>query len=514
LPSVNRNGQKFKFAPSQSKKIAMAIEYMLGVDVGTSGCKAMVLGQNGAVIGNSFRGYETHHPRSMWAEQKPEDWYEAFKYAVKSVLVKTKVQGENIASIGIDGMMNSPTFLDEKGNVVRPSIIWMDQRSTPQERWLTEKIGEEKILNNVYSPPTSTSLLSKILWVKENQPKIWEKTHKVLLPKDYIRFKLVESFVTDWSDASATQLFNMNKFSWSREICEATEIDTSKLPEAIPSTKIVGRLSRKAVEDTDLTEEIPVVAGCSDAAADNLAAGVIDPKQCLIRLGTCGALFLITDKVTPDPAKRYYVLAHCIAGRWMIHSLTPCGLASEWFRDICLNRENHELMEALAKKAPLGSRGLLFHPYLMGEHTPRRGSSLRGGFLGITLRHKMEHLVRAVFEGIAFSFRECFRVFEEIEPSIKSVRVVGGGVKSPLWRSIMSDVLGVTLEAPVSEDASFGAGLLGGIGVGLFRNPKDAVDKCIKIKNITKPNAKNHEKYGKLFGVYIKTLDKLQGVVW
>lgn len=492
----------------------MATECMLGVDIGTSGCKTVILSRNGAVIGNSSKGYKTYHPRAMWAEQKPEDWYESFKHTVKSVLAKTDIQRKNIVSIGIDGMMNGPTFLDEKGKIVRPSIIWMDQRSTSQERWLTEKIGEEKILNNVCSSLTPTSLLPKILWVKENQPKIWEKTHKVLLPKDYIRFKLVESFVTDWSDASATQLFNVNKFSWSNEICGAAGIDTSKLPAAVPSTKIVGQLSKKAAEDIGLTEGIPIVAGCSDAAADNLAAGVIDPNQCLIRLGTCGALFMVTDKASPDPAKRYYVLAHCIAGRWMIHSLTPCGLASKWFQDVCLNHGAHKLIEALAKKAPLGSRGLLFHPYLMGEHTPRRGSSLRGSFLGITLHHTKEHFARAVFEGIAFSFRECFRVFEEIEPSIESVRVVGGGVKSPLWRSIMSDVLGVTVEIPVSEDASFGAGLLGGIGTGLFRNPKDAVDKCIKIKNITKPNAKNHKKYEKLFREYIKTLDKLQSLIW
>lgn len=502
----------------------MAHEYMLGVDVGTSGCKAMILGKNGVVVGKSSKEYQTYHPKAIWAEQEPEEWYKAFKIAVKRVFSKAEVKGKNIVSIGIDGMMNGPTFLNEKGKVLRPSIIWMDQRSTSQEKWLKENLGEEEILNNIYSPLTPTGLLSKILWVKENQPKIWKKTHKILLPKDYIRSKLVESLVTDWSDASATQLFNVKKLSWSNEICDAAEIDVTKLPTVVPSTKVVGQSSKKAAEEIGLTEGIPVVAGCSDAAADNLTAGVINPNQFLIRLGTCGALFSVTDKVSPDPAMRYYVLNHCVPKRWMRHLLTPAGLSSEWFQNVFyekelrptknLIRDTRLQFERMAKKAPLGSQGLLFHPYLMGEHTLRRDFRLKGSFIGITPLHTKEHFARAVFEGIAFSLRECFKIFEEIEPSIKSVRVVGGGAKSPLWRSIISDVLGIKIEIPVSEGASFGAGLLGGIGTGVFRNSEDAVGECVEMKNVVEPNPENHEKYEKFFRVYREALDKLQDLTW
>lgn len=488
-------------------------EYMLGVDIGTSGCKTVVLDQNGTVISNSFKRYETYYPKAGWAEQNPEDWYEAFKHTINCIFAKTKLQKRDIVSIGIDGMMSSPIFLGEKGKVLRSTIIWMDQRSVAQVKWLKQNLKNHLVLNG---PLTPTGLLSKILWVKENQPGIWKETRKILLPKDYIRFKLSKSFVTDWSDASATQLFNVENLSWSDEVCEVAGINKSKLPEAVSSTEVVGRVTKKTAMEIGLPEGIPLVAGCSDAAADNLTAGVIYPNQCLIRLGTCGALFMIIDKVPSDQSKRYYVI-HYMPNRWMIHLVTPAGLSKEWFQQTFWKedpRATNELFDAMAKKVPVGSQGLIFHPYLLGEHTPREDSKLRGSFIGITRHHTKEHFARAVLEGIAFSIKECFKVFEEINPAIKSIRAVGGGMKSLLWREIITDMLGIEIEIPVFEDASFGAGLLGGIGIGLFKDPEDAVNKCIKIKDIVKPDKTIHKKYEKFFTMYTETLDKLQNLAW
>lgn len=488
-------------------------EYMLGVDIGTSGCKTAVLDQNGTVISNSFKRYETYYPKAGWAEQNPEDWYEAFKYTINCIFAKTKLQKRDIVSIGIDGMMSSPIFLGEKGKVLRSTIIWMDQRSVAQVKWLKQNLKNHLVLNG---PLTPTELLSKILWVKENQPGIWKETRKILLPKDYIRFKLSKSFVTDWSDASATQLFNVENLSWSDEVCEVAGINKSKLPEAVSSTEVVGRVTKKTAMEIGLPEGIPLVAGCSDAAADNLTAGVIYPNQCLIRLGTCGALFMIIDKVPSDQSKRYYVI-HYMPNRWMIHLVTPAGLSKEWFQQTFWKedpRATNELFDAMAKKVSVGSQGLIFHPYLSGEHTPREDSKLRGSFIGITRHHTKEHFARAVLEGIAFSIKECFKVFEEINPAIKSVRAVGGGMKSLLWREIITDMLGIEIEIPAFEDASFGAGLLGGIGIGLFKDPEDAVNKCIKIKDIVKPDKTIHKKYEKFFTMYTETLDKLQNLAW
>ncbi|TET06974.1 MAG: xylulokinase [Candidatus Atribacteria bacterium] len=489
-------------------------EYMLGVDIGTSSCKVTVLSPNGNVIASSFKRYRTYYPKTGWAEQNPLDWYEAFKYTVNSIFEKKNLQKKDIVSIGIDGMMNSPVFLDDKGKVLRSTIIWMDQRSTAQVKWLKENLKNDIVLNG---PITSTALLSKILWVKENQPDIWKETWKILLPKDFIRFKLNNSFVTDWSDASATQLFNVKELSWSDEICEVAGISKKKLPEAVSPTEVVGRLPKKTAIEIGLQEGIPIVAGCSDAASDNLTAGVIYPNQCLIRLGTCGALFMIIDKLPSNQSKRYYIIVHSMPNRWMIHLATPAGLALEWFQQTFFKEGpiiTNEIFDAKAKKIPAGSQGLIFHPYLSGEHTPREGLKLRGDFVGINREHTKEHFNRAVLEGIAFSIKECFKTFEEINPEIKSIRAVGGGVKSILWREIITNVLGMEVELPAFEDPSFGAGLLGGIGIGLYKDFEDAVEKCVKIRDKVKPDKIIQKKYKKIFSLYTNVLDKLQNLPW
>lgn len=487
-------------------------EYMLGVDIGTGSCKATILSNEGNIIATCSNKYNTHYPKRGWAEQNPQDWYQALKRSLHHIFDNTGLKKKDIVSIGIDGMMNSPVLLDQEGKILRSTIIWMDQRSEAQVKWL-----KKNLKNNIKFPITSTTLLSKAMWLKENQPGIWKKVWKILLPKDFIRFKLSNSFVTDFSDASATHLFDVEKLTWSDEIIGITGIDKKKLPEAVSSTEIAGRLSKGPAEELGLQEGTPIIAGCSDSASDNLTAGVIYANQCLIRLGTCGALFMLIDKLPAGQSERYYIIVHSVPDRWMIHLATPAGLAIEWFKQAFCGQDSvitNETFDARAKGIPPGSHGLIFHPYLSGEHTPREGFDLRGDFVGINHKHTNDHFFRAVLEGISFSIKECFETFEEINPQIKSIRAVGGGMKSRLWREILTNIIGKEMELPVFEDPSFGSGLLGGIGVGLFEDFEDAVKKCVQIKERVKPDKSIQKKYSEAFDLYKNVLDRLQDLLW
>lgn len=480
-------------------------EYILGADIGTTGCKTVILDTGGKIIGSESEYYQTSRPKPDWAEQNPEDWYRTFKKTVKHVLIKNGINGNEIVSVGIDGMMNSPTFINRFGKLLRSSIIWMDQRSIPQARSIKEKIYEERS-----QPVSAVPMLTKILWVKENQPKIWNRTYKVLSPKDYVRFRLTGSLVSDVSDASATSLFDAKKLNWSSEICEALDIDVNKLPEVVPSVKIVGHISPKASKETGIAEGTPVVAGCSDGAADCLTAGVAEPPDCLIRLGTTGALFMVIDRFTPDPSLRYFVVGHCISNRWLAHQIFPFGLPHSWFHYTFYEQEMrnaskkgedpYSAIEERAERISPGSDGLIFHPYLMSDAS----THMRGGFFGIALQHKREHFARAVLEGIAFSLKESFAPFFEINPSIKSVKLIGGGSKSRLVRQIVCNVLGVRGLVPLFQDASLGAAMLGGIGSNVFRDHREAVERCVKIRDITRPSSAIQRKYGRLFAAFAK----------
>lgn len=473
--------------------------YLLGVDIGTSGCKVTVLDGNGKVRASSFTPYRTLF-RNGRAEQNPEDWYRAFTEGVKEVLSRSGLRREDIAAIGIDGMMNSLVLLDRRGKPLGRSIIWMDRRSFPQAERLRSELGDR----GPNGPITSTSLLAKIMWVKENDPGIWRRTHKVLLPKDYVRYRLTGVICTDHSDASGTQLFEVGGLRWSEELCEALGIERSKLPPSVPSWEVTGRAKERFLQG------VPVVAGCSDAAADNLAAGVVEPNDSLIRLGTCGALFVVTDAPSPGSPSPFYLLAHCVPSRWMAHALTPAGLSVDWFRRALLRGSLAEL-ERVARRAPIGSDGLLFYPYLTGEHTPRTDSRLTGGFVGIMPLHTRAHLARAVLEGVGFSIRECLDLLtRSLSLSPGTVRAAGGGTRSPLWGRILADILGVELVIPVEVDASFGAGMLGGIGVGLFEGPVEAVRRCVAVGRRIRPRREVHRKYAAIYTRYRTVLDKLQ----
>jgi len=495
----------------------MPAEHMLGIDIGTSGCKVVITTQNGFVRGAASENYETYSPKPTWAEQNPADWVVAARKAVKNALTKADLKQSDLGSICVDGMSNCPVFLDRKGSVLRPAIMWMDRRRIPEKTRLMRTIRESiprKVVN--FLSPIST--LSKILWIIEYEGFTWRRTYNVLMPKDYIVYKLTQEWSTDFSDASGTLLSSERhgKPIWSEEVCEPVGISVRKLPAILPSITKVGYVTKKGAREMGFPEGVPVVAGCADAAADCLAAGTVNPGQRMIRLGTCGAVHLILGKLPKGLTRKYFPLYHCVPGRRFIQLISPCGLAHKWFSEVFFGKQTHrhgetssfKSIEDLAMKAPVGSEGLLFHPYVSGEHSVR-GVNLKGGFFGLSLNHGKAHFARAVLEGIAFSIKDCFRTIQKVVPSNEPVRLMGGGTKSSLWMRIIADVLGVKIAKPRYEGASFGASLLGGISVGFFKNYHEAVEQCVIIEKVIKLNAENNRKYERLYVAYEKSHDNL-----
>ncbi|MEM1574249.1 MAG: FGGY family carbohydrate kinase [Candidatus Methanomethylicaceae archaeon] len=484
-------------------------EYIIGADIGTTGCKTIILDNNGNLIDSKVEYYQTNHPKHGWAEQNPEDWYNAFRKTLKYLIRKNKIKKEKIVGIGLDGMMNSPVFLDKFGKVLRPCILWMDQRSAQQALFIKDKFLIEKIdiLNPLLLSPIF--LLTKIAWVKEKQQKIWKKTYKIILPKDYVRFKLTGILATDISDASATGLFDIKKLDWSTKICEILDINLDKFPNILPSTKIAGYVSEKASKEVGIPKDIPIVTGCSDGAADCLTAGVVNHADCLVRLGTTGAIFVAAEKCIMDTSINFFILAHCIQNRWLMHHIFPFGIPHKWFyytfyekemKDALKKGKNfYSIIEEKIKKIPPGSEGLIFHPYIASSD-----EYLKGSFFGITSYHKKEHFARSILEGIAFSLKEKFIPFLKLIPSINEIRFIGGGSKSKLTVQIICNTLNVKGLIPSFQDASLGAAMIGGIGSGVFKDYTEAIKKCVKIKDTITPSLDIQKRYDKLFTIFLK----------
>lgn len=473
----------------------MKSKYILGADLGTSGCKVIIIDDRGKNKGSAFLSYKTSFGNGL-AEQNPDVWLNAFQQAAKKALRQAGISSKNIEVVGLDGMMNTLVVLDKTGKPLRPAILWMDQRSAS----LAVKLNQ--VLTQTNGPITATSLLAKLAWLADRERNVWKKTHYIMVPKDYVRYRLTKKVCTEPSDASATQLFNIKENTWSPDICDILNLTLSKLPPVVASHHVVGTIREGTLKG------VPIIAGCSDAAADNLAVGVIQPGECLVRLGTCGALFLVEDSL-PEFSKQYYILAHCIPDRWLKHSLTPAGLALEWFaRTFQFGRYSD--IDKTAKKAPIGSGRVFFYPYLLGEHTPRVGRSLSGCFVGIRVAHGQAHMARAVLEGVAFSIKECLETMTNMSSGlVKRLTVAGGGARSSFWLRILANALGFKLLVPRSLDASLGAAMLAGIGIGIFENVTEAVSRCVSFQEIIYFNHAAYRKYLSLFQEYLLTADSL-----
>ncbi len=470
--------------------------YVLGIDVGTGGTRAIVVDGRGRVISSATEEHQPFaSPQIGWAEQYPGDWWRASCIAVRKAIASANLSAEEIACVGFSGQMHGAVLLDEQGSVVRPALIWCDVRTEKQCRDLTAKIGQERLIQLTCNPALANFTLTKLLWVRENEPENWKRVRAVMLPKDYVRFRLTGERATDMADASGTLLLDVAHRRWSRETLQAAEIDERLLPSLHESPDVCGKISSKGGAETGLRAGTPVVAGAGDQAAGATGMGIFAAGTVSATIGTSGVVFAATDRPALDPHGRVHTFCHAIPGRWHVMGVTQAaGLSLRWFRDAFATdssgaRASYDQLTAEAAKVPPGSDGLLWTPYLMGERTPHLDSSARGALVGLNASHTRAHVVRAILEGVAFSLRDTFTLFREMSVPVTIIRLGGGGARSPLWRQIQADVYGHAVEIVEAEEgAAYGAALLAGVGVGMWPTVDEACHAAVRVASRVNPN--------------------------
>lgn len=486
--------------------------YLLGIDVGTTGSKALLIDQDGEVVVSAVEEYPMYTPQPLWAEQDPEDWWRATVEAIKRVL--SGLSPEEVKGIGLTGQMHGLVLLDRDGQVLRPCIMWNDQRTGEQCASITDKVGAKRVLELTGNPVLPGFTAPKIVWVREHEPQVYEKVAKVLLPKDYIRFRLTGEFATEVSGASGTSLLDVGRRRWSEEMLEALDIPAEWLPTCYESPQVSGRISLVAAKETGLTAGTPVVGGGGDQAAQAVGSGIIESGLVSVTSGTSGVVFASTDEFLVEPEGRLHAFCHAVPGKWhLMGVMLSAGGSLRWYRDTLGQTEKevatlvgcdpYELLTQEAGQAPAGSEGLLYLPYLTGERTPYPDPYARGVFMGLTLRHDRRHLVRAVLEGVAYGLRDSLELIKALGLEIRQVRASGGGARSELWRQIQTDIFGTEMVTiNVTEGAAYGAALLAGVGAGIYASVEEACEHAIRVVERTEPIAESVAVYSQYYPIY------------
>ncbi len=482
---------------------------LLGIDISTTGAKAIVIDDQGKVLATSTHTYSLSTPKPMWSEQDPEDWWQAIQLSIKDVLAAANLGPEDIKGIGLTGQMHGLVLLDAQNKVLRPAILWNDQRTSEQCDEMVAKIGLENLIRITGNPALTGFTAPKILWVQENEPDIYKKIAHILLPKDYVRFKLSGDYAIDCADASGTSLFNITKRGWSEEILSKLEINPKWLPEVFEGTAITGVISSKGAQATGLKPGTPIVGGGGDQAAQAVGVGAVTEGIVALTLGTSGVVFAPTSEPFIDPQGRLHAMCHSLPpkpgqGWHLMGVMLSAGGSLRWYRDTFQPGEEYPPLLKPAENIPAGSEGLLFLPYLTGERTPYPDPFARGGFIGLTIRHTFAHLTRSVLEGVAFGLRDSMTLIKEAGVGeIKQIRISGGGAKSLLWRQILADVMDAELvTVNTTEGACYGAALLAGVGVGLWSTVKDACEATVTTLNATYPEPANVPVYDSYYQDY------------
>jgi len=467
----------------------------LGIDVGTGGTRALVLDEHGRVAGSATEEHAPFaSPEIGWAEQHPEDWWRACCVAVPKALERARVRPEDIAGVGFSGQMHGAVMLDERGNVVRPALIWCDVRTNPQCQELTEKIGAAQLIQATCNPALANFTLTKLMWVREHEPENWKRVRWIMLPKDYVRWRMTGERAIDMADASGTLLLDVAHRRWSRLMLEAAMIDERSLPALFESPDVCGKINPEGAKALGLRPGTPVVAGAGDQAAGAVGMGIVVPGTVSATIGTSGVVFAATDRPALEPGGRLHTFCHAIPGRWHVMGVTQAaGLSLRWFRDQFGagkddGRDPYERLSDEAAKVPAGCQGLLWTPYLMGERTPHLDPNARGALVGLTATHTRAHVIRAILEGVAFSLRDTFTLFDEMKVAVKRIRLGGGGARSPLWRQIQADVYGHEVEIVEAEEgAAYGAAILAGVGAGMWRSVDEACAVVVRVARTVQP---------------------------
>jgi xylulokinase len=492
------------------------MDVVLGIDIGTGGTKALIvdLARGGAVLGIGASSYPLQTPQPRWIEQAPEDWWQATVLAIRQALAQSGLRGSDILGVGLTGQMQGSVLLDSSDQVLRPALLWCDQRTDVIVEQITQTIGEARLVELTSNPVLTGSTATKVIWLRENEPDLYARMRWLLLPKDYIRLRLTGEHATDYSDASATALFNVSQRTWSDEMLAALAVPKEWLPSVHDSSVLTGRIRAEAAELTGLAAGTPVMAGSGDDAAAAVGCGAVELGIVASSIGTSAVLLATSDRAAIDPLLRVDTWCHAAPGKWQnVGSTRAAGASLRWLKNTLGEAESsvaehtgadaYDILCQEAARVPPGSEGLVFLPHLLGMRTPFQDARASGAFLGITLRHTKAHFVRAVLEGVAFGILDGLEVYKEMRVPLVQIRSLGGGARSPVWRQIQADILGLEhVTVNVTECAAFGAALMAGVGAGRFANLAEACRANVRVEASCSPQPQHASAYAENYRLY------------
>ncbi|MEO1440902.1 MAG: xylulokinase [Chloroflexota bacterium] len=485
-------------------------QYFIGIDVSTTASKAVVIDTEGNVVATQGYPHKLSTPKPLWSEQDPEDWWQATSSSLRDVL--KEVDPADVAAIGLTGQMHGLTPMDENGGIVRPALLWNDQRSGQQCAEITGKIGEQKLYQKIGSILLPGFTAPKLLWVKQNEPEMFEKVKHILLPKDYVRFRLSGEYVADVADGSGFGLMDIASRDWDDEMIEAFGFDRAILPKLVESQEVCAYVSEEAAAATGLKVGTPIVGGAGDQPAGGVGSGIVNPGMVSMSIGTSGVAYAANPVYSPEPDGRLHTFCGPVPGTWfhMGVMLSAAG-GLRWFHDEIAGGRSYDEINAMVENVPIGSLGLLFAPYLTGERNPHPDPLARGAFVGFTLRHGIAEMARSVMEGVAFGMRDQLELLraQGIEPADS---VVGGGAaKSPVWRQMITDIMGIPLyTVNTTEGAAFGAAILAAVGAGAYPDVPTATEAMVRKVDQTEPNPQAVQRYNELYPAYTELYGALK----
>lgn len=488
------------------------MQYLIGIDIGTSGTKTVLFDTEGNVIASHTVEYPLYQPQNGWAEQQPSDWWNAAAETLRAVTAG--VDPADIRGIGLSGQMHGLVMLDEENEVIRPSIIWCDGRTAKECEEITQRVGQKRLIEITANPALTGFTASKILWVRNHEPENYARCRHILLPKDYIRFCLTGEYATEVSDASGMQLLDIGGRCWSKEVLQKLEIDLALLAKVYESPEITGYVTEKAAALTGLRPGTPVVGGAGDNAAAAVGTGVVLEGRAFTTIGTSGVVFAHTDHMVTDMGGRVHTFCCAVPGKWHVMGVTQgAGLSLKWFRDqFChaeidtaasMGRDPYYLMDQEAAQVPIGCNKLFFLPYLMGERTPHLDPNARGMFFGLSAMHTRRDMLRAVMEGVTYSLRDCLEVLREMGVSVSDMMACGGGGSSPLWRQMLSDVFECPIKTAASKEGpALGVAILAGVGAGIYPSVEEGCARVVRTGTVQQPDQTHLPAYRAAYGIY------------
>lgn len=486
----------------------------LGIDIGTTGTKTLAIDEAGNILSEAKQEYPCYTPQAFWSEQDPDDWWKATVGTIQAVVKKAKLKPAEVKAIGLSGQMHGSVFLNKQGKVLHNALLWNDARTTAECDEIERRAGgRRKLIQMVANPALTGFTAPKILWLRNNLPKKFDKLAKVLLPKDDVRRRLTGEFATDVSDASGMLLLDVAKRQWSKELLEKLELDESLLATCYESAEVTGKLRPQVAKELGLSADCVVVGGAGDCAANAVGTGVVIRGELSTSVGSSGVMFVHSDEIQVDPQGRLHTFCHAVRGKWHMMGVNlAAGRSLQWFvEDVCLELNGkgrpdpYKLLSDEAQLVKTGSDGLFFLPYLSGERTPHADPKARGCFIGLTLAHRRGHLVRSIMEGVTYSMRDSLEIIRELGVPVKQIRASGGGSQNLFWRQMQADVFGqdvVTINA--EQGPAYGVALLAAVGAGAYDNIEQACHKTITVVKTTKLNKQAAKVYDRGFPLYQK----------